>query len=232
MRRFWALGIFAAFGLAYGAWLGINAPYFRVYRLVVNGLHHVARSDVAARARIGVRSNIWLLDSGGIARRVEAIPYVLEAYVHRVPPGTVRIDVIERAPDGCVRTDDGATLTIDAFRRVLERGCPAAAVTYLPRGVEDTPPGRFIEDPDLAQLQNDARILAAAGEPLTDFSHDKYGQLEARLADGIRVRFGDEEDLERKRRLIGPVLASLGDRLAGVTAIDLRAPATPVVERK
>jgi len=232
IRRFWVLGVLLVFGLAYGAWLGINASYFRVKHLQVSGLHRVTRGDVASHAMISARSSIWLLDTGGVARRVEAIPYVLTAHVHRGLPQTVRIEISERTPDGCVRTDDGATLTIDASRRVLERGCPAMAVVYLARSVDDTPPGHVIEDADLAQLQKDAHVLAESGERLTDFSHDKYGQLEARLADGIRVRFGDEDDLERKRRLIGPVLASLGNRLAGVTAIDLRAPATPVVERR
>jgi cell division protein FtsQ len=232
LRRFWALGLVAVFALGYALWLGINASYFRVKHLEVTGLHRVNRGDVAAHAQISQRSNIWLFDAGAIERRVAAIPYVLSARIQRVFPATVRIAVTERTPNGCVRTDDGATLTIDATRRVLERGCPPAAVMYLPRSVDDTEPGRFINDPDLERLQNDALVLAASGEPLTDFSHDKYGQLEARLADGIRVRFGDEDDLERKRRLIGPVLASLGTRLAGVTAIDLRAPATPVVERK
>jgi cell division protein FtsQ len=232
IRRFWVLAIFALFALAYGAWLGINASYFRVKHLEVSGLHRVTRGEVSSHAQISARSNIWLFDTGAIARRVEAIPYVLTARVHRALPATVRLEVTERIPDGCVRTDDGAELTIDATRRVLERGCLAAAVVYLPRAVDDTEPGKFIDDTDLAALQKDARILAASGEPLTDFSHDKYGQLEARLADGIRIRFGDEEDLERKRRLIGPVLASIGNRLAGVTAIDLRAPGTPVVERK
>ena len=187
---------------------------------------------VSSHAQISGRSNIWLLDTGAIARRVETIPYVLTAHVHRALPATVRVEIAERIPDGCVRTDDGAELTIDATRRVLERGCLAAAVVYLARAVDDSDPGTFINDPELALLQKDARVLAASGEPLTDFSHDKYGQLEARLADGIRVRFGDEEDLDRKLRLIGPVLASIGNRLAGVTAIDLRAPSTPVVERK
>jgi len=224
--------VLLAFGLAYGAWLGINAPYFRVKQLEVTGLHRVTRDDVAAHARISKRSNIWLLDTRGIASRVEEIPYVLEARIHRVFPETVSIEVSERTPDGCVHTDDGASLTIDANRRVLERGCSPAAVVYLARSVDDTSPGRFIEDADLAQLQKDHEILAGSGEQFTDFSHDKYGQLEARLADGIRVRFGDEDDLDRKRLLIGPVLASLGSRISGVRAIDLRAPATPVVERK
>jgi hypothetical protein len=231
LRRFWILIVLLGFGLAYGAWLGINASYFRVRHLQVTGLHRVPRGEVAAHAMLGPRSNIWLLDTRGIASRVEEIPYVLTARIHRILPETVNIEVSERTPDGCVRTDDGASLTIDASRRVLERGCSPTAVVYLARSVDDTPPGHFIDDADLAQLQKDEQILAGSGERLTDFSHDKYGQLEARLADGIRIKFGDEDDLERKRGLIGPVLASLGNRLAGVTAIDLRAPATPVVER-
>jgi hypothetical protein len=47
---------------------------------------------------------------------------------------------------------------------------------------------------------------------------------------GIQIRFGDDDDLDRKRRLIAPILAQLGPRLADVRAVDLRAPGTPVVD--
>jgi cell division protein FtsQ len=232
LRMYWVLVLLLAFALAYGGWVLARAPFFRVIRVDVVGGHRVAPAVVARRAAIGVRSSIWLLDVSAIARRVEAIPYVATARIHRSLPATVRIEIVERVADGCVRTDDGAELTVDREQRVLERGCAPDAIVYLPRNVDDAAPGTFLGDADLARLQADARTLRHASERLTDFSHDRYGGLEAKLGDGIRVRFGDESNLELKRRLLGPILASLGERLGGVSAIDLRAPTTPVVERR
>lgn len=233
VRTFWILGALLAFGLAYGLWIGVNLKYFHVKGIEISGIHRVARSEVAQRAAIRTGTSIWFLDTGAIARRIEAIPYVATAKVYRAFPATARIEVVERAPEGCVRSDDGAELTIDGTRRVLQRGCRPGGLVYLPRDVDDTAPGNFIVSADLARLQRDARtLLVGAKAQLTDFTYDRFGQLEARLTDGIRVRFGDEEDLDRKRALIRPILASLGARAREVRSIDLRAPDTPVVERK
>ncbi len=232
LRTFWFLGLLLVFAGAYGLWVLVHSSLFDLKRLEVTGVGRVARSEVAARAAIGAHANVWLLDTRAIGRRVEAIPYVLSAGVHRALPASVRIDVTERKPDGCVRGANDLALTVDSAGRVLERGCAPGSVVYLPQSVRDMAPGSFLNDPELARLQHDAHALANSGDRLRDFRHDTYGQLEASLASGIRVRFGDEEDLDRKRRLIAPILASLGARVAGVIAIDLRAPATPVVERK
>jgi cell division septal protein FtsQ len=220
------------FAGAYGIWVLLHSSLLQVKHLEVSGVRRVDPGEVAARAKIGTHANVWLLDTHAIEQRVETIPYVLTARVHRTLPANVSIEVTERKPDGCVRGTDGLALTVDGAGRVLERGCAAGSVAYLPHAVSAAAPGRFLNDPELAQLQRDAHALANSGERLKDFRHDQYGQLEASLADGIRIRFGDEAELDRKQRLIGPILASLGARIGGVTTIDLRAPATPVVERK
>ena len=233
LRSLWVLGVLLAFGAAYGAWIGANLKYFHVKKIEIAGIAHVTRADVAQSAHIPIGTSIWFLDTGGIARRVDALPYVLTGEVHRVLPSTVRIDVVERRPDGCVRSDDGAELTIDATRRVLQRGCTPKATVYLPRDADDTPPGSDVTSTDLARLQRDAHVLLTGTKlRLTDFGYDRFGQLEARLDGGVRIRFGDDDDLDRKRALIEPILASLGSRARNIRSIDLRTPATPVVERK
>ncbi len=233
LRSFWVLGALLAFGLAYGLWIAANLNYFQVKKIEIGGMHHVTRADVANAAQLRTGTSIWFLDTGAISRRIEALPYVLAARVRRVLPSTARIDVTERVADGCVRSDDGAELTVDVTRRVLQRGCAARGVVYLPRDVDDTPPGKVVQSADLGRLQSDARtLLAGTNVRLSDFTYDRFGQLEARLGDGTRIRFGDEENLDQKRALIEPILASLGARAHGVRSIDLRTPATPVVERK
>ena len=44
---------------------------------------------------------------------------------------------------------------------------------------------------------------------------------------GVQLLLGDDEDLTRKIALIGPILSQTAKKK--ITAIDLRAPATPVV---
>ncbi|GAC1546222.1 MAG: hypothetical protein NVS3B16_16610 [Vulcanimicrobiaceae bacterium] len=231
LRRFWVVGVIVV-GLAlWGGFALATSPAFRLHELTVTGLSHATRDDVLARASIDRNANVWLLDGAAIARRIEASPYVLTARVHRRPLGNVWIDVVERTADGCVRSRGGAALTVDRDDRVLERGCSdAVALAYELRAATDVAAGRFVRDPELPALQRDGRALAAMGDRFRALRHDAYGQLEADLQDGIRIRFGDDRDLERKQRLIGPILAQLGPRATGVRAVDLRAPATPVVE--
>jgi hypothetical protein len=45
----------------------------------------------------------------------------------------------------------------------------------------------------------------------------------------VLLKFGAEHDLAEKLALVGPVRRSVGNRRR-VVAIDLRAPATPIVE--
>jgi cell division protein FtsQ len=183
-----------------------------------------------AQAALDPRSNVWLLDAGAVERRIETIPYVASARLERGFPGGARITIVERTPEACVRSDV-STATIDAQQRVLQTGC-AASIVYRIRTLAEFVPGTYLHDAGVTRLQNDARALAAGGRRLTDFGLDDYGELEAALPGGILVRFGDDADLGAKERLIGPILAALGTRVATVTAIDLRSPGTPVVEHR
>jgi cell division septal protein FtsQ len=231
LRPFWIVGVVIA-GLA--AWSGayvVSLPAFHLQSLAITGLSRVARSDVVAKAAIDPRANVWLLDPHAIATRIEAIPYVATAHVYRRPLANVWIDVTERAPDACVRDSRGHESTIDRTLRVLETGCSRQdLVLFALQAPLAAGPGSFVRDPELAELEGDARLLGPQAGSFEGFAHDRFGELDATLRDGIEVKFGDDADLDRKQRLVGPILAELGQRANQVEAVDVRAPATPVVE--
>ncbi len=231
LRRFWLLGVAV---LLLGLWGGFalaTSSAFRLHQLTITPLMHVGLGDVLARAEIDPRTNVWLLDRGAISRRIEALPYVATARVHPRLLGNVLIDITERTAAGCVRSTGGRTLTIDRENRVLERGCVATIpIAYVVRAALADPPGRYVRNAELAALERDARALALRGEQFRTLRHDAFGGLEADLPDGVRVRFGDDRDLARKQQLIAPIFTGLGARAARVRAVDLRAPATPVLE--
>jgi len=230
VRKFWLLGILGAVALAWGLWTVAGLPVFRLSSLSITGLDRVSYQEVARRAAIDPRANVWFIDRSAIERRIEAVPYVATAAVHVRPPASVWIDVSERVPQACVRDGAGASFLVDGSLRVLETGCVHPQLTYLVRSRLAAGPGAFLTDPELRSLVADARSLAAGDDRYRAFAHDPFGQLEATLQDGILVRFGDDDDLDGKQRLIGPILAELGPRAGAVRAVDLRAPAAPVVE--
>jgi len=219
MRRFWVLGTLLGCALAAAGWTLATLPIFRLHELVVTGNTRVTRDEIVARADVDPRENVWLLQPREIERRIEAIPYIRSAHVHRRPP------------EACVRDAAGHEFQVDDDLRVLEEVCtPEVGLTFDLRGsLEGAGPGTFVHDPELVALAADARSLAQ-GDRYREFSHDGYGQLQATMQDGIEIRFGDDDDLDQKQRLIAPILAELGPRTATVRAVDLRAPSTPVVQ--
>jgi cell division protein FtsQ len=234
-RTYWIPALLAFAVAAALGWALAAAPIFRPAKIDVVGTTRVAPSDVVARANLNPSENVWLANVRGAERRVEAIPYVLSARVHRRFPAAVTIAIVERVPEACLRDANENQFTVDAALRVLAVGCSQAPdLAYVTRSVLNAKPGDFLTDQALVALRRDAQALVApASTPslrFTTFAFDGAGQLDATLAGGVRVRFGDDEALSEKERLVGPILASLGPRAANVRAVDLRAPATPVVE--
>lgn len=223
------LAVVATLG-AWTAWTLATLPAFHLQALTVSELEHVDRAQVVARAAIAPNVNVWLLDTHAAERRIEAIPYVLAAHIHRTLPGQVRIEVVERTPEACVRFAGGASATVDAPLRVLARGCADAPLRFYDvRAREAATAGAFLQNAELRRLQSDERILAGLGASYRSFGHDGFGGLRATLPGGVAVLFGEEDDLPVKQRLVNPILTHLLGRGGEVATLDLRAVDAPVV---
>ena len=231
VRTFWVVALLsacvvAALGVAFA-----NAPQLRIRSVTANvpANSPVTKDAVIAAARIDPDANLWLLNTGAIRVRLDAIPYVASADVHRAqfPHPTVALDITLRAPTGCVTTSSG-TMTIDATARVLQSGCVAAALPQVDIGRGPAAvPGTILSAPDIDRLLADARAI---GEhiPVRIVRRDRFGGLEAVDSHGVLLKFGSDADLPAKLALVEPIRRSAGGRPLRV--IDLRAPATPVVE--
>jgi hypothetical protein len=231
VRAFWlvaALVLCAGIGLALAI---ANAPQLRVRAIdasVPSG-SPVTKSTVISAAHIDPSANLWLLNTSTIRRRLEAIPYVATAAVHRAqfPQPAVLLDITLREPTGCVHSTSG-TVTIDATARVLQLGCvsrtlPLVDVGSAPAAV----PGAILSAPDVDRLLADARAIGAH-IPVRVVQRDRFGGLEAVDSRGVLLRFGSDADLTPKLALVEPIRNSVKGRR--LRAIDLRAPATPIVE--
>ncbi len=81
----------------------------------------------------------------------------------------------------------------------------------------------------MTRLLADAKLLADADLAVRSLGRDRWGGLQAVDVTGVTLRFGDDADLARKAALVGPVRSTIGTKRR-LRAIDLRAPATPVVQ--
>ncbi|HEY0394651.1 MAG TPA: FtsQ-type POTRA domain-containing protein [Candidatus Elarobacter sp.] len=232
VRPFWIFLVILAVLCAWGgAWL-VQSPWFRVARVGIDLplAAPVSRDDVRRAAAIAPGANVWLLNTGAMRRRIEAIPYIDRASVHRgqFPQPFVELTATVRRPTACVRAGN-REVTIDATSRVLQNGCARESAAIIAAGPAKVPaPGGTIADRDITRLLADAKTLSDADVAVRSLGRDRWGGLEAVDVTGVILRFGDDADLDKKAALVQPVRAGIGTRRV-VRAIDLRAPGTPVV---
>ena len=139
------------------------------------------------------------------------------------------ISVSERTPFAVVRSDERAVL-VDRDLRVLQ---PAPDDSTLPEFVLKPgvvlEPGRFLTEPAAVALRDDyAAMIAARVVPL-QLTFDQFGGLVAVVRGGVRILLGDDADLSKKLALVDPILAQVVRKQRRIAAVDLRAPATPVL---
>lgn len=216
---------------AYAGYLLATWSAFQPKHVAVSGTVHTPAREIRNVAQIAADRNVWLMDKHAAERRVDALPWVHDAEIHRSLPATVRIVVHERVPAACVQSG-GLRYLIDASGHVIELGCTAASVVAIawPRALSVQAPGSVLDAALVRRLLADDASLRAGGLAPVQLGVDRFDGLEAKLRGGLLVRFGDDGGLVQKAGLVGPILRSYRGGERELAAIDLRAPGTPVVE--
>ena len=224
--------------LVYGGYLLAKWPGFNPQTVAVDGNRRVSADEVRSRAAIPLQQNVWLLNKRAAELRVEAIPRVRTAQIHRFLPAAVTIVVSEREPVGCLDAH-GAKYLVDETGRVIETGCappPSSSVPELQLGWPAIAPqqvGATLEGAErIRRLIADARVLATAKLDPARLAFDRFDGLEATLRGGPLVRFGDDQDLPEKAKLVDQILRTYRTQARDLAVIDLRSPATPVVRER
>lgn len=229
VRPFWMPITFGG-ALAIGA-LAVAAtwPGFVAKTIVVSGNDRVSRAEIVTQARVVPHVSIWLQNTGAIAKRVEAIPYVDVARVRRIPPSTIRIAVSERKPFVILRSGDDAAL-VDRALRVLEPavGPPAYPVLVLEPGLSFEP-GEFVRRSSARALRDAYEKINGGRLMPVSLQYDKFGGLVLTVHGGMRLLLGSTSDLSAKLKLADAILSQVVSRQRRVAAIDLRAPSAPVL---
>jgi cell division septal protein FtsQ len=161
--------------------------------------------------------------------RIESIPYIDLARVHRYLPAHVVIEVNERVPVAILQASNGQFL-IDQRLRVLENAPDGAKLPrFIFPKISVGKIGDVLDDDGLIALRNDADRVSDDNLDATAFSYDRYGDLVVDLRGGVRVLLGDQADLEKKIALVDPILLQVGKQKRPIATIDLRALTAPIV---
>ncbi len=109
-----------------------------------------------AAAKVHLGDPLLFVDTGAIARRVEQLPYVERAVVHRDFPGTLKIVITDYAPTAYVRLPDGRVVLIASNGRVgrARRTRPRRSQLEI-RGVRVPPAvGQLLSPPEAADVMS------------------------------------------------------------------------------
>lgn len=210
------------------AGVGIErSPLVALAEVEVVGAERVSGDRIRAAAALPLGTSTLRLDLGAADRRVEALPWVRRADIHRVDPLTVRVSVVERRPVATVAVG-GRELLVDAEGVVLAEGTAPRLVVVEVDGASAPAPGERLEGVPAA-----ANALAAY-TGLPGPLRAQVARIEARgaqdaelvLRAGTRVRFGRADRIDEKARTLGALLGTVGGT---ARTIDVRAPSNPVV---
>ncbi len=204
-------------------------PGFVPKTVAISGNRIVTRHEILTRAAILPHLSIWLQNTAAIGRRVEAIPYIATAAVHRLPPSELRIVVTERVPFALVESGSEAAI-VDRSLRVLQptNGDENLPLFVLASGVALVP-GAYLRAPSAAELRDAYEAIAARGMTAAQLALDRFGGIVVTEESGVRLMLGTPSDLSEKLALAQAITAQLVARERRVAAIDLRAPSAPVL---
>lgn len=232
LRPFWPLIFLGSLAVAGLTAFCVTWPGFAPKAVTVGGNKIVPRAEIVARAGVSTHLNLWLQNPHGIASRIEAIPYVARADVHRVPPATIAIWITERTPFAILRAN-GNEVLVDRNLRVLGPVPPGTTLPVFSLGHATlAEAGAFVTTDRVTALRDDYDALVAGHVFPVSLGFDRFGGLVATMSDGIAILLGDDADLNSKVRLIDPILAQVVRKARRVAEVDLRAPGTPVLVYK
>ncbi len=218
-RLLLALAVLAIATAAVGV---VLSPLLAVDDIAIAGAGDRA-PEVRAVADDDLGSALLLLDTGGVADRVETLPWVASARVERELPNTVRITVTPRVPVAFARAADGTVGLVDGRGVVLAVApSPPLGLVEL-TGVTDVPPlGERVDARDAARVA--AGLGPLAGRVATITVVD--GRAALRIVSGPEVRLGTLDRVEEKARAADAVLGATA--LGALTYIDVSVPSAPV----
>jgi cell division protein FtsQ len=225
----WAVvGTFVAYACYRGAVLAFSTDALTVTRITVSGNTRMSSGEVISLVD-GLRGrNMVLVDLESFRQKLLVSPWVADAAIRRVLPGTVDVTIAEREPVGIARIGGGLYL-IDHRGLVIDEFGPNYAQFDLPivDGLAAQPrqDGTLVDEERAALV---TRMLAAFSTrpdlakrisqiDVTDL-RDAVVILEG---DTALVRLGDDQFVERLQSYLD-LAPALRERVPDIDYVDLR----------
>jgi cell division septal protein FtsQ len=222
-----ALGLIA-FGAHEAATGALSPAALRIQHVVVRGNERLSSGEVLALLD-GLRgTNIVVADLAGHRRRVLESPWVAEAVLRRVLPGTIEVSIVERRPLGIARLR-GDLYLVDEEGTIIDEYGPKYAEFDLPiiDGLASQPgSGAPLVDARRAALAATVvQALRARPELASRLSQVDVSDVGDAVVlldqDTTLLRIGDTQFLERVQSYVD-LAPTLHERVEGIDYVDMR----------
>ena len=204
--------ITTVFGIALCALAGFagytfaNSSFFDISEIAITGNRTVSRDEIISLAKIRYGTNILRCSGSQVAQRLKVQPYIESAEVSRVFPSKIEIRVKERTPMALINADDRYFILDENGYCLTEVGVATAESWVLP-GIRCNPrvasltPGERSDDTGAqAALSLIKRLDPYFIENIYEIDAPSAEKLSLVNREGLRVFFGQAEDLDRKLR--------------------------------
>jgi len=222
------IGAFVAAGLTAGAVALLHSSLFGARTVVIAGAVHTSKAEILEVTGLDRKPPLVDVNTAAMERRLDRLPWVATSWVHIDWPATVAVALVERVPVATSQLPAGGYALFDSTGRVLgDQASRPAALPLISAPQVPGLPGSW--------LGASARPLLAAAAALPVSLLPRVDEIvvagadgvELRLAGGLTAVVGDDLALAQKFVSLATVLRRVN--LAGIEAIDLRVPATPVL---
>lgn len=222
------LGAFALYACYRAASLALSADALTVTRITVSGNTRMARGEVVSLLDGLTGRNMVLVNLETWRERLLASPWVEDAAIRRVLPGTVDVLISERQPTGIARLGDALYL-IDHEGAIIDEFGPNYADFDLPiiDGLAATPRegGPLVDDARAALVTRLLTSLQAHPDLAKRVSQVDVTDLRDAVVifegDTTLVRVGDDQFAERLQSYFD-LAPALRERVPDMDYVDLR----------
>jgi cell division protein FtsQ len=228
------VGLVGALALAAAAVALLHSSWFSARVVAVTGVHpHTTAAAIVDAAGLEHHPPLISVDPGSIAAKVEALPFIATAQVHRHWPDGVTVTVTERVPVVTMSGPGTSWSVLDAAGRTLEvqpvrpPGLVLLAVDTLAGAIAPAPVGGSLPAGGVIGLGVCATLPPAFAAQVTSVTVAPDQTVSLALNSGITVLLGTDADLHAKYEDVAAIIARAS--LRGATTIDVSVPQSPTV---
>jgi cell division protein FtsQ len=232
------LSFFLLFCLLLSFYFFINSAFFNLQKMEVRGCSTIDEETVIKLSGLTLGTNLFKIDAQKAITKLELHPVIKTVHISRKIPHTLVLEVKERIPIALV-VGSGEYLAIDVEGIYIKQvddllNFNLPVISGIPLK-ENIPLGANVTTPGLESALQLLRLMEKKFlENVTEINATTPYNLTLKMLQGVKINFGEPEEIERKLQLIQELLVENEELINKQTVeyIDLRYKSLPVIKRK